>query len=333
MPHDLEQGNGTTAFALRGEPAWHGLANHTWSEDDLVTTQEMLQSALLANWNVRLEQIVYPEGYRTISDSFMVLRDNPFDGGVDVLANVGERYQVLQNEQLFEFGDNLLDGGGFWESAGSIKNGRVVFGSLVLPKEIVLDSSGANDVTKMYLLVATSHDGSSSIQAMTTPVRVVCQNTLNIAIRGAKQSFKLRHTQSVEGRVAQARQALGISFAYIDEFEREAQELFAKSITDKQFNDLVLELYPKPEQGSAKVAITKWENKVTIINDLYFSSPTVETVKGTAWGAFNALTERLDYFRHARNGTNEGVLAGASGFDAQVNAEKSRILQAVKAIA
>lgn len=332
MAHALEQGNGTVAFALRGEPAWHNLANKIFSEDEHISTADMLQSALLSSWDVRLEAIQYPEGYRGTTVSNMVVRTNPFDQGTDVLGVVGERYKVLQNEQLFEFGDNLLDGGGFWESAGSIKDGRVVFGSLALPRDIVLDSAGANDVTKLYLLVTTSHDGSASIQAMTTPVRVVCQNTLNVALNGATQSFKIRHTQSLEGRVAQARQALGMSFAYADEFEKQAQALYAQAITDKQFNDLVLELYPKPEVGSAKVAFTKWENKVITISDLYFSSPTVETVKGTKWGAFNALTERLDYFRHARNGTNEGVMAGASGFDAQVNAEKSRILSAVNSL-
>lgn len=332
MAHALEEGNGTVAFALRGEPAWHGLANATWDKNAHVSTREMLDSALLSNWDVRLEQVAVPEGYRTITDSYMVLRTNPFDKGTDVLATVGERYAVYQNEQLFEFGDSMLDGGGEWESAGSIKNGRVVFGSLVLPKEMTLDPSGANDKTKLYLLVTTSHDGSSAIQAMTTPVRVVCQNTLNMALSGAKQSFRVRHTQSADGKVQAAREALGISFHYFDKFEAEAKALFETAITDQQFYDLVNALYPAPEDGSAKASITKHQNKVDTVFDLYFTSPTCETIKGTAWGALNALTERLDYFRAGRKGTDEGILGAASGFDAQVNAEKGRILSAVKSL-
>jgi phage/plasmid-like protein (TIGR03299 family) len=330
VAHNLEQSGDQVAFALRGEPAWHGLANKTWEENTQVSTQEMLDSALLSNWNVRLEQVQFPTDYRSVSDTFMVLRDNPFDSGVDILSTVGERYKTLQNEELFSFGDLLLDGGGHWESAGSIKNGRQVFGSLVLPRDIVLDEQGANDITKTYLLVVTSHDGSSSVQAMTTPVRVVCQNTLNVAIKGAKQSFKVRHTATVQGKVQAARQALGLSFAYLDQFEAEAQALYQASVTDQQWFDLVQALYPAPEQGASKVAFTKYANKVDILNDIYHTSPTCATIKGTAWGAFNALTERLDYFRSGRKGTDEGILSAASGFDAQVNSEKGRILSAVK---
>lgn len=330
MAHNLEEMNGEVAFALRGAPAWHGLANATWDADSHVTTREMLDAAKLSQWNVRLEQVTYPADYRPVSDTFMVVRTNPFDQGTDILSVVGERYHTYQNEELFEFGDTLLDGGGEWESAGSIKQGRQVFGSLVLPRDIVLDSGGANDVVKTYLLVTTSHDGSSAIQAMTTPVRVVCQNTLNMALSGAKQSYKVRHTATASGRVQAARTALGISFAYLDKFEDEAKALYAASITDQQFFDLVNVLYPAPESGAAKVAVTKYNNKIDVINDLYFTSPTCATIKGTAWGALNALTERVDYFRSARKGSDDGVMAAASGFDAQVNSEKGRILSAVK---
>jgi len=333
MSHDLEQSGDKVAFALRGAPAWHGLANTIFDEDAHVTTAEMLDSAFLSGWDVRLEPSLLPEGYRTTKDSFMVVRTNPFDNGNDVLAVVGERYHTYQNEQLFAFGDNLLDGGGEWESAGSIKDGRTVFGSMTLPKEIVLDPQGCADTIKSYLLVTTSHDGSSAIQAMTTPVRVVCQNTLNQALSGAKQSYKVRHTATAQGRVDQARKALGISFHYLDAFEVEAQALFAQAISDKQFADIVEALYPKPDPTGAKVAITKYDNKLDIINDLYFTGQTNTTIKGTAWGAYNALTERIDYYRLGRKGTDTGILASASGFDPAVNAEKNRILSAVKEVA
>jgi phage/plasmid-like protein (TIGR03299 family) len=262
-----------------------------------------------------------------------VIRDNPFDQGTDVLSVVGKRYKTVQNEELFAFADNVLDNDSAkWESAGSIKKGKVVFGSLDIPREIVLDPQGINDKTKLYLIVWTSHDGSVAVQAAITPVRVVCQNTLNLAMRGAKQSFKIRHTQTAEGRIVQARQALGLTFAYADEFQKEAQELFQQSVTDKQFSDLIRNLYPKPEldkNGSLK----KWESKVVLLDDLYHNSPTNATIKGTAWGAFNALTERLDYFRFSRKGSNESLMASASGFDPVITAEKNKILKAVKSLA
>ena len=332
MAHDLEMNaNGDVAFALRGAPAWHGLAQHIFDEDEHVTTSQMLDSALLSNWDVRLEDVILPEGYTTKSPSFMVVRNDVLNNNTpDVLAVVGDRYHTYQNEDLFAFGDNLLDGGGYWESAGAIRNGRTVFGSLKLGKDIVIDPDGIGDKTDTYLLVTTSHDGSSAIQAMTTPVRVVCQNTLNMALGyGTKQSFKVRHTATAQDRVSQAREALGISFAYLDQFEAEANALFQSAITDKQFGEIIESLYPTPDRKTAgKAVLTKYDDKLDTMWELW-RGPTQLGIKGTGWGALNALTERVDYYRLGRKGTNAGILASASGFDAQVNAEKSRIRKAV----
>lgn len=334
MAHNLETHNGEVAFALRGAPAWHGLANHIFSEDETVTTSSMLSQAKLSNWNVRLSPVAdnINETWRDTSGAQLVLRDNPFDGGVDVLSTVGKRYKTVQNEELFAFADNILDGDESckWESAGSIKNGKVVFGSLTVPRTMVLDPQGANDETKLYLIVWTSHDGSVAVQAAITPVRVVCQNTLNLAMRNAKQSFKVRHTQTAEGRIQVARETLGLTFGYMDEFEKEAKAMFESEITNAEFSKLINTIYPKPSEDAAKVALTKWENKVTLLDDLYYNSPTNANIKGTKWGAFNALTERLDYFRAGR-GNSETLLAGASGFDPILTSEKNRILEVVKA--
>ena len=333
MAHALEMQDGQVAFALRGEPAWHGLANVLFDKEEHINTQTMLDSAKLSNWDIQLEEIGYPENYRSDKTNYFVTRTNPFDNGKDVLAIVGSKYQVVQNEQLFDFGDNLLDGGASWESAGSIKGGRVVFGSLVIPKEIVLDAEGANDKTTTYLLVHTSHDGSVSVQASVTPVRVVCQNTLNLALKGAKQSFKLRHTQSIDGKIAMAREALGMSFAYMDTFADEAKALFEKEVTEKQFIDIVKAIYPKPDKDATKAQLTKWDNKMVLLSDLYNNSPTNANIKGTAWGVFNALTERLDYFKQERKNNLENRLASASGFDAMANAEKNKLFTQVKSLA
>jgi phage/plasmid-like protein (TIGR03299 family) len=264
-----------------------------------------------------------------------VVRTNPTDKTqTDILGVVGERYHVLQNEDLFSFGDNILDGGGRWETAGSLKGGRQVFGSLALERETVLDPNGVADVVKTYLLINTSHDGSIAIQASITPVRVVCANTLNVALNrtkkkdGVKQSFKIRHTQTANGKVAIARQTLGLANAYMDEFDKMAHAMIAKEISAKDFNDIILAAYPKPDKDT-KGAVKKWENKVDVINDIYTGEYN-GMIAGNAWGAFNALTERLDWYRSARGGSNESILASASGFDPAINAEKNRLLTVVR---
>ena len=327
MAHMLEQYGDMASFASLREPAWHGLGTILENE---VSTQEMLEVAHLAGWNVRLEDIDLPG--RSHKNYFAVTRTNPFDKGADVLGVVGERYKVLQNEDLFSFADNMLDGGR-WETAGSIKNGTVVFGSLALDREVVLDESGVGDKINTYLLVHTSHDGSLAVQASVTPVRVVCQNTLNYALSGVKQSYKIRHTSTVTGKVQAAREALGLANAYLDEFETEAQTLIQKEITADTFFDIIKAAYPEPDKD-VKGSLTKWTNKVDTLWDIYQGDTVAQAgIMNTAWGAYNTLTERLDWFRNPRGGNAEGVLAAASGFDAATNAEKNRLLKVVKAVA
>lgn len=339
--HNLEIGSaGQVAFATREVPAWHMLGT-VFDESEHVTTAQMLQKAYLDKWDVRLSPLVPfdAEQARWTVEHYAVLRTNPFDRDeIDALSVVGGRYKIVQNEDLFAFGDNLLDGGGQWETAGSISGGRRVFGSLKIDREIIIDANGAADAVNPYLLVCTSHDGSVGVQAATTPVRVVCQNTLNYALAGVKQSFKMRHTQSIEGRVAAARDALSLAHKHLDAFEAEAAALYATSITNRQFGTLVANLYPKPEDDK-KGALTRWDNKVNILSDLFSGSAPVEgapitgaNIAGTAWGALNALTERLDWYRTARKGDASSVAEAASGFSAVQNAEKARIISAVRTL-
>jgi hypothetical protein len=114
----------------------------------------------------------------------------------------------------------------------------------------------------------------------------------------------------------------------MDDFEAEAKALFETKINDKQVYDIITSIYPKPDKDK-KASVTKWDNKISLVNDLYFDSPTNANIKGTAWGMFNALTERLDYFK-SRKTDSENTLASASGFDAMQNAEKNKLFRAVK---
>lgn len=331
--HGLEQGSlGQVAFAVRGEPAWHNLGE-VFAQDEHVTTSQMLDKAHLSGWDIRLVPVDLAG--RSDREWFEVQRTNPFDQGTDTLGIVGERYKVFQNEALFAFGDNILDGGGYWESAGSIKGGTQVFGSLAIDREVIIGAGDADDSVKTYLLVVTSHNGTTAVQALVTPVRVVCQNTLGMALgQKTRQSFKIRHTAKADERVAAARQALGLTHAYLDVFEKEAQALYEVEVTRAQFDSLIETAYPKPEKD-VKGALTKWETKRDTLMGIWESKAdgpkTMESITGTAWGALNALTERVDWYRMPRQRAGqdapnvESTLAAASGFDAATNVEKNRL--------
>lgn len=316
------------SFASRSLTAWHGLGT-VFDKDADVNTDKMVTLAGL-DWKVGLEPLITDSPNPLPAGAYATVRTNK-DGSKSVLGVVGERYAVVQNSDALRFADNILDGGGRWETAGSLKDGAVVFGSLAVLDDIVLDPKGANDVIKTYLLVSTSHDGSSAVQVSTTPVRVVCSNTLNMALKGTKNSVKFRHTQSIEGRVLHARQSLGMAKTYFDAFEKEAQELFAASVTNAKFDSIIKALYPEPE-ADAKGATTRWENRRDRLFDLW-NGPTVANVFGTGWGAYQALTEENQWYRQVRSGNVENGLAAGSGFDDATNRFRTEAFQAVKAFA
>jgi hypothetical protein len=154
-----------------------------------------------------------------------------------------------------------------------------------------------------------------------------------MALKGCKQSFKLRHTLKTGERVAEARRVLGLTFQHMDSFENLAKDLFQSSMDAKQWDTLVNAVYPKPDAQSAPQSLTKWQAKRDLLDDIYFQSPTQTTIKGNYWGGLNALTERLDYFRSSRTANGEALIGAAAGFDPTVNAEKARILKAVRELA
>jgi phage/plasmid-like protein (TIGR03299 family) len=319
------------AFAARNEPGWHQLGTVF---NGKLTTKQMLKTAHLAGWNVRLEDIRVPgiKQDRWATPQLAVVRDNPFDGERDVLGFVGDRYKVYQNEELLAFGDNLTDMGGTWETAGSIKKGRQVFATMELDRGIYIDPNGANDAIKNYLMLVTSHDGSTAVLAGVTPVRVVCQNTLNFALNGLKQSFKIRHTQTMEGKVQIARETLGLSFKYLDSFETLANSLYRVPMSIDQFQKVATSVYNDPGKDASKAAKTRWTNNIDRLTDIFTGQAdgpnTTRNIAGTAWAGMNAMTESLDWYRTPRKGTAEGVATAASGLDPVTNVQKNKIKSA-----
>lgn len=318
--------NGEAAFVSLREQPWHGLGTVI---TEPVSTSEMLRIGHLDGWNVTVEEVPVPEGYAAYKPQFRTVRNSPsVPGQKDILGYVGERYNEYQNEDLFAFGDNLLHGGQ-WETAGSLKHGTRVFGSLRLDREVAI---GGQDPIESYLLVSTSHDGSAAITAAVTPVRVVCWNTLNVALQGARQTFKIRHTQSMKGRVEEARKALGIANTYLDLFTGEMEALTDQVMTDIDFERLVESLYAPKGDEPAKAGVTRFNKRRDIIWDIY-TGDTVGLYRGTKYGAFNALNEELMWFRGGRGeNAEENVAASRSGFNPVWNAENNAILEAVKAV-
>jgi len=287
------------------------------------STADAMAIAGLSDWDVRLEPT--PSFGRCHFEQFDVVRTNPVDKLPDTIGRVGSRYHTFQNEELFAFADNILHGGAVWEALGDLKFGSRVFGAMRLDGQITL---GKGDTVNKYLIIHTSHDGSSNISVSVTGLRYACTNSLQFGLRHAKQSFKIRHSASVEGRVAEAREALGLASVYFDEFSAEMNALIDSQITLDNARDIIEAVYPEPELAKAG-AHTRWENKVDDILSIY-NGETCDNVYGTRYGIMNAMTERLDWNRTSRGGNIENLDAAFMGFDNAIANEKNRILELVR---
>ena len=215
-----------------------------------------------------------------VPDKFGIMRDTDNR----VLGVVGKQYRPLQNKEAFSFADNLVDDGGAkYETAGSLKGGKAVWMMMRFPEGVKIDAEG--EETDLFLAIRNSHDGTSSITAMVTPVRIVCQNTLNLALGTAKRMWSVRHVGTMDSKLQAARDALGLTFEYTDALSVAANELLAQKVSDRAFETLVGQL-------------TDVEKISEGIISTYNNSPNLGNIRGTAWGAVNAVGE---YFEHGRN--------------------------------
>lgn len=327
MPADIASDGTNDLFASYREPAWHRLG--TVFNEEVTDSLVMLDLANMRNINVRTLELsdLLPQ-FQHVSDNRLIVGD--FGGSTRVLGQAKGRYEPVQFEEAFAFLQSLQDGAR-WETAGVLKNGRLGFGSMAFERDFVLDPNGVADVVESYLMVYTTHDGSGGGGGI-TPTRVVCKNTLNVALGNIKNTFKIRHTRNVSERLAQEAAMWRQANAYMDTFEVEAQALYAKPVSDAKFFAVVDDLFPKPEVD-AKGAVAKWETNRAKYAQAWQGAPNAG-IKNTAWGAFNALTEANQWGRNKRKGAagEENFYAAGAGFDAATNAFRNQALELAKAL-
>lgn len=301
MAHNLDSANGQHAFVSARVDAWHRLGTVL---PDAFDAHSALKYGGLADWNLRKQPTWTTDLDGTVHQMpgrYAIMRDNPFeDGRVDVLGNVGEKYTIVHNEELVGFLDTLVDeSGAHFETAGAIDGGKRVFVTMKLPGHIKV---GGVDRIDNYIAAMTSHDGSTATQIMVTPVRIVCQNTLNLAMNNHSTSFKVRHTSGItKVLLQQARESLEFTFDYLDEFQAEAERLINTTLTTDRFEEIITK-----EFGAARdakmIAVTKAEERIQQMMGLFADSYTHEGLRETAWAGLNALTEWHDHFVPVRPG-------------------------------
>lgn len=325
MAHAIEQfEDGTAAFFSARVPAWHTLGTVT---DGALTAADALKAAHM-DWHVykTTEPIrmtaLWEDGVADVpvDGKFATYRLHPKTGEPQALGVVGRLYTPVQNVEAFDFLSLLVDEhGAVFETAGSLHGGKQVFVTMKMPKDIRV---GGQDLVETYLLATNAHDGSGAFVVAVTPVRVVCQNTLRMALGNTHASMSLRHTSGVTNRVQQARETLGLTFAYMDEFEKQAEALIAQKMSDTQFADL-LDKVVKPGRETERSANNSVELKRTLMG--LWRSETQANVANTRWAAYNVFTEYADWFKPVK-GKDKDAARALRTMDGKADAFKNRAL-------
>jgi len=320
MAHELEQYGDETAFVSAREDAWHRLGTVL---PDAFTAEEAMKYAHLADWDVRKQPLytsdVLSNEALPINGKFATIRTNPWTKKSEVLGIVGNKYTPIQNEDHAELLDTLVaEGGARFETAGSIKGGTQTFMTMKLPQSIKI---GGFDEIQPYIIALNSHDGSMAFQFLISPVRVVCANTQAMAISRAKSRFSVKHTKNgTKSIIAQARDTLGMTYEYLEGFEQAAERMIQRELTSDQFEHIVQQLMPIPEDATPLIN-QRMRQEQAILRRLFDASDTMDEIRNTAWSGYQAVTEYLDHYRtvHGKK-SNEGdiyramqVASGKSG--------------------
>lgn len=289
MAHELEIIEGKASFFSHRQPAWHRLGTIT---DHALTLDEALVAGGL-DWEVSKSDtpvstsVITDLGvdFVSVEGKYITYRNHPRLGRQG-LGVVGKQYQVVQNREIGELVEHIADeSGGIWETAGSLFDGKRVFMSIKLPGTMLI---GGKDKTDMYLVVASSHDGTLSVTAITTAVRVVCNNTFSMAVGGAEAKYVFRHSGDAGFKVQEAREALELTFKYQGEFEAEMERLLNRPMGQGEFDAFTLRLLP--DEQPTKLALARAQRARADLRGLW-ESPTQDFGRFTAYGALNTVTE------------------------------------------
>ena len=274
--------NVETMFYTRTAP-WHGLGTRVL---EAPTSSAALSLAGL-DWKVVQKPVFTADGL-FISGFKASVRDRDSQ----VLGVVSDRYKVVQNEDAFAFTDELLGEGVTYETAGSLQNGRRTWILAKLPQRYII----RGDEIDPYLVFMNSHDGTGAIKAAMTPVRVVCQNTLNLALSTARRSWSTIHTGDIHGKLQDARNTLLYADRYMAALGKTIEELSLQKLSDRQVLEYIDALFPLPEDASE----VRKKNLGKLKEDLklrYFEAPDLQHVGKNAYRFVNAVS---DFATHAR---------------------------------
>lgn len=291
MPANVE-----TMFYTRVAP-WHGLGTRV---ENAVSSEEALVLSGL-DWNVIQRSIMTDEftpipGYKA----------NVRDTDDRVLGVVTDRYKVVQNSEAFAFTDALLGEGVKYETAGSLQDGRKIWLLAKLPEKYIIEG----EQIEPYLVFSSSHDGSGTIKVAMTPIRVVCQNTLNLALSSAKRIWSTVHVGDLSAKMGEAYSTLQLAGKYMTDLGSEFAKLSQIKLTDSKVMEYIEMLLPMDDQ-STDIHRKNIERIREDLKTRYFKAPDLEHIGKNAYRFMCAVSDFATHAKPLRETANyrEGVFA------------------------
>lgn len=327
MGHNIDITDGVASFVSAHTDAWHQLGPVL---DHNFTAEEAMTEGNLAGWNVRKLPMfaALPNGKQIpVEGRNAVVRNNPVRRSqIDVLGDVGDSYRIIQNEEHAGLLNALVDeSGAHFETAGALAGGRQVFLTMKLPGHINI---GGVDPVENYIAAINSHDGSMAFTLMVTPVRIVCANTLNLAFQNKTHMFRVRHTSGAEAALhSQAREALDLTFNYLDGFQAQAEQLINTTMTQAKFEALIEQEFGAAEDASP-AAVTRAATKIDQMAELFADAQTQDGIRDTAWAGLNALTEWADHYAPTRGNDRDNARATKALLDPSFKNQALRLMLA-----
>lgn len=273
-------------FSVRETP-WHGLGTIV---NEALNSEEAIRMAEL-DWSVNSAPIFDQNG-----NEIPGFKANTRDKDDSILGIVSDRYRIVQNSEAFEFTDSLFDADEIrYETAGSLRNGKTIWLLAKMPTTKIL-----GDDVDPYICFRNTHDGTGAVTVCATPIRVVCNNTLNIALNTAKRSWSTKHMGDLAGKLHEAKVTLGLMNEYMEKLDEAADEYANRKISDAQIAKILDELFPV---DANKDTPRKIKNVQEMKDNFYicYAMPDIQKFKGTQYGVINAMADMVGHMAPARN--------------------------------
>ena len=309
MSHNVE-----SMFSVRVTP-WHGLGTIV---ENAPTSEDAIRLAGL-DWEV-LQQKVYTENGLRIDGSFANVRSSD----MKPLGVVGSRYKIVQNKDAFKFTDTLLGEGVQYETAGSLNDGKTIWLLAKLPNKYTI----LGDKVDPYIVFTNTHDGSGTVKVSMTPVRVVCQNTLNMALKQATRTWSARHLGSIESKMNEAVETLQLANEYMEAVNNTFEDLYKIKLSDFEVRSIINKIVPIDTEKMGK---SQQENSEKIRNDILYrfkEAPDLRELQYTGARLVQAVadtTSHIEPFRRTANYEENRFMRTIEGNDLLDKAMKELI--------